>query len=175
MTDFPILFTPRLTLRKIQYEDVHSLLKYANNKIISDRIVNVPSPYREPEAVFRIAYVAKGFKNKTHYCFSMITYEKEELIGEISLHIEEPHEKAHLGYWLGEPFWNQGFTTEAVEAVLKFGFEKLGLELIYASTVKENVASQRVLLKNGFIQQDQEGKLLVFVIRKENYEQPDNE
>ncbi len=68
MEFFPELNTKRLKLRKIQVEDIPSLVKYANNKKISDHILNIPYPYQEPDAVFRISYIVQGFKNKAAMC-----------------------------------------------------------------------------------------------------------
>src|SRR5215203_5117272 len=124
MDVFPELNTKRLTLRQISIEDVPSLLKYANNKKISDNILNIPYPYGEPDAVFRISYVVQGFKNKARYIFAIIFQESKELVGEISLHLDNRKNIGQLGYWVGEPFWGKGIATEAAKAVLKFGFEK---------------------------------------------------
>ncbi|MEO1257085.1 MAG: GNAT family N-acetyltransferase, partial [Bacteroidota bacterium] len=91
------------------------------------------------------------------------------LIGEISLHIEEPHEKAHLGYWLGEPFWNQGIATEAARVVLQFGFEKLELEKVIASHYRGNESSGKVMTKNGFQQGKPTGNLVQYAIDKQAF------
>ena len=64
MDTFPVLHTPRLLMRKITVGDIPSLVKYANNKKISGNIINIPYPYEEPNAVFRISSVHQGFKNK---------------------------------------------------------------------------------------------------------------
>ena len=121
------------------------LIKLANNKKISDQIINIPHPYQEHHAAFRMSYVVQGFKKKIRYVFSITLKGQDELIGEISLHLEDGLHKAQLGYWVGEPFWNQGIVTEAVEAILKFGFEQLGIKLIYGTCYEDNIASQRVL------------------------------
>lgn len=167
MLVFPILFTNRLQLRKIEIDDVPALLKYGNNKRIADRIVNIPHPYDEPQAVFRIAYVNKGFKQKSHFCFAMVLKSSGELIGEISLHLQ--HDKAELGYWLGEPFWNQGLTSEAIAAVLKFGFERLALQQIYANCHLENVGSWKVLEKNGMLRGGSLGETLNYSISQKEH------
>ena len=120
MEIFPELNTNRLKLRKIRIEDIPSLVKYANNKKISDNIINIPYPYREPDAAFRISFVVRGFKNKIRYVFAIILKESEELIGEISLHLlDKKNHHGQLAYWLGEPFWNQGITTEATRSCYK--------------------------------------------------------
>ena len=150
MLVFPLLKTKHLRLRKIQIEDIPSMVKYANNKEISDQVLNIPYPYDEPTAVFRISYVVKGFETKSKFVFSIILISTEEFIGEIGLHLDSGGNFAELGYWLGQPFWKQGLMTEAVEAVIKFGFEKLMLNTIFANCKEGNTASQKVFLKNGY-------------------------
>ena len=55
-----------------------------------------------------------------------------------------------LGYWVGEPYANQGHTTRAVNAALRFSFKTLGLHRVEAACVPENDRSRRVLEKAGF-------------------------
>lgn len=169
MNDFPQLYTQRLKLRKLQVEDIPSLIKYANNKKVSDYILNIPYPYQEFDAVFRISYVHNGFKTKARYIFSIIVKETDEFIGEISLHLDKQKPVAELGYWIGEPFWKNGFVTEAIQTILQFGFEKLNLELIFATCDKENIGSVRVLEKNGMQRKGSGGSILQYVIRQEEY------
>lgn len=162
MDIFPTLYTPRLILRKITIDDIPALLKYANNPKIAERIVNIPYPYEEPTAVFRISFVHQGFKKKIRYVFAIISKEAQELVGEISLHLDQRGAQAELGYWLGEPLWNQGIITEAIEGVVAFGFEKLQLEAIFASCDEDNLGSHRVLEKNSFERIENRGKQFVY-------------
>jgi len=166
MKDFPQLFTDRLHLRKIHIDDIQSLVKYANNRKVSDHILNIPHPYQEPDAVFRIRYVNEGFKKSSRYIFAIILKETEEFIGEISLHLDDKNRMAQLAYWIGEPFWKNGFVTEAIQAILIFGFEKLDLDLIFATCDEENIASIRVLEKNGFQKKGSAGSILQFAVER---------
>ena len=165
---FPQLHTQRLHLRKIQVEDFPALVKYADNKKISDHIVNLPYPFREPDAAFRMAYVARGFKNKTHYSFAIILKEDQEFIGEISIHLTGK-QGGQLGYWVAEPRWNQGIATEALGAVLSFGFEKLRLTKMEASHYLGNDASGKVLVKNGLQQIETTGHLVQYTINQQAF------
>lgn len=171
MDSFPELNTNRLKLRKLTIEDVPSLVKYANNKKVSDNILNMVHPYQEPDAVFRISYVFNGFKNKTRYVFAIVLKERNELIGEISLHLNNTGNMAELGYWIGEPFWGKGFATEAARAVLQFGFSRLALDCIYATCNAENEGSWAVLLNNGMIKDKTNGSILQYSMTKQEYEQ----
>lgn len=166
MLIFPLINTPRLKLRKLKVEDFPSLIKYANNKKIADEITNVPYPYQEMDAVHRISYVTQGFNKKSHFCFAIEWKESSELIGEISLHIAQKNKKAELGYWVGKPFWGKGIATEAAKAIIGFGFEKLGLELIFATCHIENLPSQKVVTHNGMKKINTTGNVILFEINK---------
>lgn len=97
MSIFPELHTGRLKLRKIRPDDLPSLLKYCNNKKISDQILNIPYPYREEDAVFRMNFVLQGFKNKERYVFAITLKPSDELIGEIGLHLDKGNNSAQFG------------------------------------------------------------------------------
>ena len=58
---------------------------------------------------------------------------------------------AEMGYWIGKPFWSQGFATEAVEALIRHAFDHDGLDHLIAGHFEGNEASQRVLAKFGFV------------------------
>jgi RimJ/RimL family protein N-acetyltransferase len=70
-------------------------------------------------------------------------------MGAIGLRITPQHTHAELGSWLGTPYWNAGYGTEAAHAVVVYGFERLGLHRLHASHMTRNPASGRVLQKIG--------------------------
>ena len=73
------------------------------------------------------------------------------MVGRINLSILENNRKtAELGYRIGENYTNLGYASEAVKLVLEKAFTTYGLHRIIAGTATDNLASQRVLLKNGF-------------------------
>ncbi len=170
MDTFPELHTPRLKLARLTADDIPALVRYANNRKISDQVLNIPHPYDEPDAVFRISYVLQGFKSKARYVFAITLRERAELIGEIGLHLDNGGKIAQLGYWVGEPFWNKGIASESVKAALTFGFGKLGLDLVYATCHIDNPASARVLEKNGMTQRSINGNVAQYVLSKESWE-----
>jgi RimJ/RimL family protein N-acetyltransferase len=89
------------------------------------------------------------------------------LIGAMGIHISQSHNRAELGYWIGVPYWNQGYCTEAARAVLRYGFETLGLNRIQARHLARNPASGRVMIKIGM---RHEGTMRQAVIKWEAYE-----
>ena len=166
MERFPRLYSPRLCLRKLQVEDFPSLVQHANNKKISDNIINIPNPYREPDAAFRMSYVHQGFVKKARYVFAITFKESDEFVGEISLHLNSNKPIAELGYWVGEDFWNRGIATEAIAEILNFGFAILKLEHIFATCHIDNPASSKLLVKNGLEAVPTKGNVLQYQISK---------
>ncbi|WP_370583342.1 GNAT family N-acetyltransferase [Pedobacter sp. ASV28] len=87
-----------------------------------------------------------GFENKDHYIFAI---RLEKIIGGIGLRIDKAANKAELGYWLAETYWNKSFATEAAQAIIKFSFETLKLKRIFATHFDFNLASGKVMEKAG--------------------------
>jgi [ribosomal protein S5]-alanine N-acetyltransferase len=81
--------------------------------------------------------------------FAITRRETGEFCGSIGLRIAVAHERAELGYWIGVPFWNRGYGTEAGAAVLGFAFDTLHLNSVIAHYFVRNAASGRVLQKIG--------------------------
>jgi [ribosomal protein S5]-alanine N-acetyltransferase len=59
-------------------------------------------------------------------------------------------DRAELGYWLGIPYWNQGYMSEAAMAATRFGFESIGLHKITIGCMEGNAASQKIIEKLGY-------------------------
>ena len=73
------------------------------------------------------------------------------MVGRINLSVLENNRKtAEIGYRIGENVNNLGYASEAVKLVLEKAFTTYGFNRIIAGTARDNLASQRVLLKNGF-------------------------
>jgi len=110
----------------------------------------MPHPYARKDAEFFINLTKKEDPQVT---FGIIV--GDEFCGVIGLILQGDvyRKSAEMGYWVGEPFWGRGIATEAVKKILAYGFEKLHLERIFASTFEYNGASMRVLEKNGFVKE----------------------
>lgn len=128
--------------------------------------LNIPHPYDEQDARAWINLCKEGFRNEHQFSFRVALQATDEFIGAMGLTITQPHHRAELGYWIGEPFWGNGYATEAAGAVLKYGFEELQLHKIYATHLVENPASGRVMTKNGMIN---EGALVDHVFKEGRY------
>ncbi|MEL6134914.1 MAG: GNAT family protein [Bacteroidota bacterium] len=153
MERFPTLETMRLRLRRMETSDFPALLQHVNNPKITDQILNFPYPYLEEDAIFRMHIILQGFRERQRFVFAITQKGKDELIGEIGLHLDKTHNKAEMGYWLGEPFWNQGLMGEAIAPILRFGFEDVKLHKIFATHFISNPASGKIMEKNGMIKE----------------------
>jgi RimJ/RimL family protein N-acetyltransferase len=81
--------------------------------------------------------------------------------------IDREHSQAELSFWLAPKLWGRGCMSEAVQAALRYGFDELGLNRLYAYHMERNPASGRVLEKNGF---RREGLLRQRVRKWDRYE-----
>ncbi len=84
------------------------------------------------------------------YNFAIERRDEPGIIGCIGPRLVEHPLQADVGYWLGVPFWNRGYMTEAIGLVSHFSFEYLGVVRVYATVMVGNDGSRRALEKNGF-------------------------
>ena len=152
MQTFPTFSTARLVLSLPTISDLKDIVFHANSTSeIAENTITFPYPYEEKHAHFWLKMAEDGFAKKDAYIFAIREKENLKLIGAIGLHLDLANRKAEIGYWLGKSFWNKGYVSEALQKVLKFGFEELNLNKIYASHFLHNPASGKVLEKNGFV------------------------
>ncbi len=147
MQPFPQIKTTRLLLTEPKAGDIPRIVQLAANPRVSDYTLNLPFPYAEKDAVYWLNLAQQGLKNGTHFIFAIRLKSENTFIGGIGLTLEPRFNRAEVGYWLGEPFWNQGYATEATKAIIGFGFHTLGLNKITSSYLAENPASGRVMQK----------------------------
>jgi RimJ/RimL family protein N-acetyltransferase len=139
----PILETERLMLRAPRLADVKAIARLVNDRRISENTARIPHPYGVADAEQFLAAVNRQESEAT---FAIVL--KGEIIGMCGI---EPREAAaELGYWLGVPYWNRGYATEAVRAVIDHAFGDLEHDALQAGARVSNPASRRVLEKCGF-------------------------
>lgn len=154
MTAVPTtLTTKRLHLRRPMIKDVPALASHLNNRVISDNTLTIPFPYGRADAVNWVNKNKQEWKDKTSYVFAITLKKSGELIGAMGLHIVPLHDRAEVGYWIAEPHWNKGYATEALVAILDFGFHQLALHKIFATHIVTNLSSGKVMQKAGMIKE----------------------
>lgn len=149
MNNFPKIQTNRLILNRLELDDMPAIYEYASNANVAKFLVNMPEPYQLKDAEFWIKNSWTKFESKEQYTFAIRLKESNAFIGGIGLILTQRDKKANMGYWLAEPFWNQGYMTEALKRVIDFGFNKLKLNKLYASHFLENASSGKVMTKAG--------------------------
>lgn len=82
------------------------------------------------------------------HVFAILLANTGEFIGSIGL--GGPREMPYVGYWIGRPYWNQGYATEAVQGLIEYARWR-GIPSLQADTFPNNPASARVLAKAGFV------------------------
>jgi RimJ/RimL family protein N-acetyltransferase len=148
MTKQPVLSSARLVLRPFSTADAPVVCKLVQEREIASTTLNIPHPYEDGMAEAWIATQEPAWLRGEIATFA-VTEPSEGIVGAIGLTIELPHQRAEAGYWIGLPFWGRGYATEALSAIIAFGFSQLNLNRIHASHMTRNPASGRVMIKAG--------------------------
>ena len=144
----PILSSERLVLEPFRMADAPLVQQYAGDAQVAMTTLNVPHPYPEDAAEKWIASHLPQFLDRRNVVFSIRSLQ-DEVYGAINLSLCMQDQRGELGYWIGVPYWNKGICTEATARIIKYGFDELGLNKIYARHLTVNPASGRVMEKNG--------------------------
>ncbi|MBV9559085.1 MAG: GNAT family N-acetyltransferase [Bradyrhizobium sp.] len=148
----PTLETQRLILRPLALSDAPAIQRHFNNwNIIRNLAAVVPWPYPDDGAWAFIRHeLARAAAGDEVYNWVLVLRAGGgEAIGNIRFRPDPEAPKGNRGFWLAEPYWNQGLMTEAVAAVNDFAFNTLGIESFHVCNAAANVASRRVKQKTG--------------------------
>ena len=134
--------TERLVLKKLVNADKERLVSLIGDFMVSKTLSNVPHPYTFDDA-------DEWLKIVDNEEFNLNIFLNDDLIGGGGLTPTED-DFCELGYWLGIEYWGQGYATESVRGLLSYAATNTPCEKFKANVYKENVASAKVLEKNGF-------------------------
>jgi [ribosomal protein S5]-alanine N-acetyltransferase len=149
MPERPTLETARLVLRPFVPGDAEDVARLAGAREIAATTLFIPHPYSVADAEKWLATHQETFDAGRGVNFALTLRGSGKLVGSVGLTVDREHEKAELGYWVGVPFWGKGYATEAAGAVVRHGFEGLGLNRVWAYHYARNRSSGRVLEKIG--------------------------
>lgn len=150
---FPILETKRLLLRDINHDDAESIYQYLSDPDVIQFLEGNTDTFDEARGYVSWC-IDTFYKRKTDIRWGIELKENNKLIGDCGLgHIDEPRRPTELGYMLSKEYWNKGYMSEALGAILQYGFHRLDLHRVQAWTHPENKASTRLLKKYGFIKE----------------------
>ena len=143
--------TANLTLRPWQESDARWLYEYARDARVGNAAgwpahTSVEESRRIIRDVLSVPNTFAIEDPETHHAIGSISI-KPPQNSSISIGFGE----GEIGYWLGVPYWNRGLMTEAVRAVIEYGFVTLNLETLWCGHYQENMRSRRVIEKCGFV------------------------
>ena len=143
--------TDRLILRQFKYSDDDAMLKYwiADEKIQS--MYSEPVYTTKEEVKELLDKYISSYAKDDYYRWAIISKDNNECIGQIAFFlVDSKNHFAEIEYCVANEYQNRGYMTEAVNALLDFGFNKIGLHKVQISTKEINKQSQRVIEKSGF-------------------------
>jgi [ribosomal protein S5]-alanine N-acetyltransferase len=148
---FPKLETPRLILRQAYLSDAKTIFE-----ILSDAEVTKYHDLSPPTSLSQVEWLinqrAKRFQAKQGIRWGIAHKSNNVVIGSCGYRYKSPT-LAEVGYELAQPYWRQGIMSEALNAIIQFGFQTIGLQRIEAMVMLENTASSELLKKLGFIEE----------------------
>ena len=144
--------TPRLRLREWRETDAKDLCEAA-----SDPDIGPACGWRPHRTEADSRAVLREILMRPEN-FAMELAETGKVIGSISLHPPETStigglkpDECEMGYWVGRPWWEQGYATEAAEALLRRAFREQGVSAVWAAYFEGNNRSRRVMEKTGML------------------------
>ena len=146
--------TQRLILREILPDDVDGFFEMDSDPEVHTYLGN--KPVTDKSALIGIIdFIRQQYVENGIGRWAMLTKDHHQFIGWAGLKLVKELTNNHinyydLGYRLGKKYWGKGYATEAALASLKYGFEVMHLQNIYAAAHRNNNASNRILQKTGF-------------------------
>ena len=148
-SEFPVLETERLTLREPVLSDAADIFVFRSDPVVqrynSKPMVDI-SEVRELIEQHRAIYLRQD-----GIVWAVTLKGQDAVIGLVGFSNWSYHNRAMLGYDLAHVYWGQGIGSEAVREIIRFGFERMGLNRIEAETIEDNHESRRMLEKLGFV------------------------
>ena len=147
---FPVLKTERLVCRQITKDDAPILHEYWSDQDVT-RYFSL-EPFKTIEETMEMIALLNNMPGSDQGIRWAVTRaENSRVIGTCGFHNHKPeHFRAEMGYELGRPYWGQGLMTEAIGAILAYGFSTSGFNRVEAFVNNGNKRSTRLLEKNGF-------------------------
>lgn len=136
--------TSRLCIREFREEDLDAVHQYASSAEVAKYMIWGPNTLEETQAFIRRVIEMQEQQPRLDYEFAVVLKDSSELIGGCGLHISDPLQ-GEIGYCFNPKFWRQGYASEAAAAMVKHGFEELGLHRIYATCRPDNKGSAKVM------------------------------
>jgi [ribosomal protein S5]-alanine N-acetyltransferase len=152
-TPFPIITTPRLLLRKTTPEDVNELYYLRSSEVVM-KDIDRPRPKSTEDILQLIEKIQNMIANNEGIEWAITLAGDHTFIGTISFHrLIKEHYRAEVGYLLHPAHHRKGIMSEALKAVVAYGFNNMGLHSIEAQVTPGNIASEKLLETHGFVKE----------------------
>jgi ribosomal-protein-alanine N-acetyltransferase len=142
MKQQPTIETERLVLRPFALEDAPTVQRLAGAKEVAATMLAIPHPSENVVAEQWISTLQEAFESGRQVHFAVVLRDGLALCGSISLVINQQDNSATLGYWIGLPYWGQGYATDAAQEIVSSNLKVLNLHRIHASHLKTNTAKE---------------------------------
>lgn len=152
-SEFPEMETERLILREATKDDVKDMFVYLSDPEVVKHMGM--GPFQSAEDVLEELEWYKSIREQgTGIRWGIALKDSGKIIGSCGFLNRIPkHYRSEIGYELSKEHWGKGIASEALEKVIKYGFEHLKLERIEALIEPENVPSQKLVERQGFIRE----------------------
>ncbi len=144
------LETARLILRKGSLKDAEEIFNnYCTDSLVTKYVTwNVHKSI--DDSLNYLKHWEESYKKDHSYKWLIEDKEISQVVGAIAaINVDVKNKTIEIGYCLGSNWWNKGYMTEAFKEVIKFLFEEVGVETIYAEHLAANSSSGKVMLKSG--------------------------
>ena len=150
----PKIETDRLILRRVERSDAQRAFDHwLSDERVSDNRVNAAHKIVS-ETIDRVTKIVNDYASKEFCWWAIERKADKELIGEIDLYdFDKTTGNCEVSYTIGYDWWNQGYGTEALRAILEFGFRYMNIHKISAAYNTDNPASGKVMGKAGMEQE----------------------
>ncbi|MEC1155997.1 GNAT family N-acetyltransferase [Cytobacillus horneckiae] len=150
----PKLDTKRLILRRFELKDVQSVFNHwISDERVTDNRIN--AAHKEVSETYeRVAKIVKDYSSDDFCYWAIEMKDSNNLIGEIDLYnFDNNTGNCEVSYSLGYNWWNHGYGTEALKAVVEFGFGQMNVHKISAAHNIDNPASGKIMMKARMAQE----------------------
>ncbi|MGB3716891.1 MAG: GNAT family N-acetyltransferase [Candidatus Promineifilaceae bacterium] len=147
-SEFPILETKRLILREPVVTDAADFFVFQSDPYVQRyNMKPLKNVSRAEEMIERSRAI---YSRHDGILWAVTLKGQDTVIGSVGFSAWSYHNRAMLGYDLALAYWGRGIGSEAVRAIIRFGFERMGLNRIEAETIEDNHESRRMLEKLEF-------------------------
>lgn len=149
-----VLETERLSLRPFAATDIPDIVRLAGEREVAATTLRIPHPYTEDDGRSWVDAQPGQLERDEAVSWAVTLRDDGRLVGAVGLvNVSREHRHAEMGFWIGRPFWNRGYGTEAARAALEFAFVDLDLHRVHAHHLAGNEGSGRILRKLGMSQE----------------------